>query len=169
VLSDGHALYTPGLSENRNGVSSYYANDRLGNLWTVEGSGKSQSGYEDTTGFGTLTALAGIGGAGGTPFGYGGGNGCQTDADTGLILMGHRYYDTRIGRFISQGPAGDGDNWYAYARNNPTNEIDSSGLTPDPNPNEWSLNGGSQLDGYNVMAESCGYCWLNIKQRYNLD
>jgi len=44
------------------------------------------------------------------------------------VLMGHRYYDTRIGRFISQDPAGDGDNWYSYADNSPTNEVDPSGL-----------------------------------------
>ena len=25
-----------------------------------------------------------------TPFKFGGGNGCQTDSDTGLVLMGHR-------------------------------------------------------------------------------
>ena len=42
--------------------------------------------------------------------------------------MGHRYYDTRIGRFITQDPAGDGDNWYAYAGNNPVNATDPDGL-----------------------------------------
>ena len=63
-----------------------------------------------------------------TPFGFGGGNGCQTDADTGLVLMGHRYYDTRIGRFLSQDPIGDGNNWYTYAENNPVNNTDPLGL-----------------------------------------
>jgi RHS repeat-associated protein len=122
MLSDGHALYTPGLSENRGGTSRYYAFDRIGNLWTVDGSSKSQLFCEDNAAFGGLFAEAGFG------TGFGGGNGSQTDADTGLILMGHRYYDTRIGRFLSQDPVGDGDNWYRYARNNPTNKIDPSGL-----------------------------------------
>ena len=63
-----------------------------------------------------------------TPFKFGGGNGRQSDIDTGLVLMGHRYYDTRIGRFITSDPAGDGDNWYAYAGNNPVNEIDPCGF-----------------------------------------
>ena len=124
VLSDGHATYTPGLSENRGGVSSYYGNDRLGNLWTVDGSSKSQLGFADFSGFGTRTN----GSSAGTVFGYGGGNGCQSDADTGLVLMGHRYYDTRIGRFLSQDPAKSGGNWYKYAGNNPTNNTDPLGL-----------------------------------------
>ncbi len=67
-------------------------------------------------------------GSTGNPFKFGGGNGCQTGADIGLVLMGHRYYDTRIGRFISQDPAGDGDNWYAYCGNDPMNGTDPSGL-----------------------------------------
>ena len=130
VLSDGHALYTPGLSESRGGVSTYAASDVLGNLWFMDNGSGQQTYYQDTTGFGTVTAQAGSG----SPFGYGGGNGCQTDADTGVVLMGHRYYDTRIGRFISQDPAGSGDNWYEYADNNPVNKTDPLGLTPMDGP-----------------------------------
>ena len=44
--------------------------------------------------------------------------------------MGHRYYDSRIGRFLTQDPAGSGDNWYVYADNNPVNEVDPGGLMP---------------------------------------
>ncbi len=127
VLNDGHATFTPGLSENRGGVSSYGAYDLLGNLWFQDNGSGQQTFYQDTSGFG-FGAGYGIGGSNPSGFGYGGENGCQSDADTGLVLMGHRYYDSRIGRFISQDPAGDGDNWYAYAGNNPTNEIDPSGL-----------------------------------------
>lgn len=68
------------------------------------------------------------GGGGLAAFGYGGGNNCQTDSDFGLVLMGHRYYDTRIGRFLTQDPAKSGGNWYAYAGNNPTNKTDPTGL-----------------------------------------
>jgi len=126
VLWDGQAVYTAGLSERRGGVSSFSDFDRLGNLWTVDGSaGAVQLYYQDTTGFGGLLAAAGNVG---TPFRFGGGNGCQTDADSGLVLMGHRYYDTRIGRFISQDPVRSGGNWYAYASNSPVNSVDPSGL-----------------------------------------
>jgi len=137
VLWDGQAVYTAGLSERRGGVSSYFDFDRLGNLWTVDGSaGAVQLYYQDTTGFGGVIAAAGNVG---TPFRFGGGSGCQTDADIGLVLMGHRYYDTRIGRFISQDPAGDGDNWYAYCGNDPVDGSDPSGLLKQAEPLDGGL------------------------------
>lgn len=62
------------------------------------------------------------------PFGWVGDGASQTDADTGLVLMGHRVYDSRLGRFLSQDPIGDGGNWYAYCDNNPVNLSDPMGL-----------------------------------------
>ena len=143
MLSDGHAVYTPGLSENRGGSVTYPAFDRIGNLWTQDAAGKSQTFYEDFTGFGSLTAL---GGGNASPFRFGGGLGCQSDADTGLVLMGHRYFDPRLGRFITQDPAGDGENWYSYAGNDPANKTDPSGLEPQTwNGGSASINGPGYL------------------------
>lgn len=51
-----------------------------------------------------------------------------SDNATGLILLGARYYDPMIGRFITQDPIGDGLNWYVYSENDPVNGYDSSGL-----------------------------------------
>ena len=48
-----------------------------------------------------------------TPFGFGARSEYQTDFDSGLMLLGHRYYDPSIGRFITKDPAKDGRNWYA--------------------------------------------------------
>ena len=62
-----------------------------------------------------------------TPFGFAGGEQYQTDGDTGLMLLGHRYYDASIGRFISRDPAYAGTNWYDYAGNNPLLSIDPTG------------------------------------------
>jgi RHS repeat-associated protein len=78
-----------------------------------------------------------------TAFAWNEESGYQSDGDSGLKLLGHRYYDSRTGRFISQDPAGDGDNWYAYCGNDPTDGVDPEGLkelepTDDPNiPNDW--------------------------------
>jgi RHS repeat-associated protein len=53
--------------------------------------------------------------------------GHTTEDNTGLIYMRARYYDPALGRFISQDPARDGNNWYAYCNSNPTSYVDPTG------------------------------------------
>jgi len=64
------------------------------------------------------------------PWGFGGQWGGYTDAETGLVLMTHRYYDPNAGRFITRDPMSyaGGINLYAYTQNNPVNRTDPSGL-----------------------------------------
>jgi RHS repeat-associated protein len=52
------------------------------------------------------------------------------DEGNGLLYMRARYYDTRIGRFITNtlGPFAGGTNLYAYVGNNPINSNDPLGL-----------------------------------------
>lgn len=130
VLSDNFSTFTPGISETK-GVgggqyaSEFYLADASGNSrGLLNGSQGSTDGY-NWDAFGTLMNRFGN-----NPTGYawGEGSGYQTDNDTGLKLLGHRYYDGRIGRFISQDPAGSGGNWYAYADNDPVNNTDPTGL-----------------------------------------
>ena len=59
------------------------------------------------------------------PFGYAGE---YTDEETGNIYLRARYYDPSTGRFLSEDPAKDGTNWYAYAGNNPVLYVDPTGL-----------------------------------------
>ena len=40
------------------------------------------------------------------PFGFAGSHGYQEDSDTGLKLLGHRYYDPSTGRFLTRGRSG---------------------------------------------------------------
>ncbi len=61
------------------------------------------------------------------PFGYAGDFGYQEDA-SGLKLLGHRYYDSSTGRFLTRDPAKDGRNWYAYCENAPLTCVDPEGL-----------------------------------------
>ena len=63
-----------------------------------------------------------------TPVLYNGATGYQSDSATGLQLLGHRYYDPNIGRFLSSDPAQAGTNWYAYCDNNPLVGCDPTGL-----------------------------------------
>ncbi len=85
----------------------------------------------ETDAFGSTLAATGAG----TPFGFAGQHGYQSDANSGLMRLGHRYYDPSVGRFLSRDPIQDGYNWYAYCDNDPVNTIDPSGLSND-NPGD---------------------------------
>ena len=54
--------------------------------------------------------------------------GREHDAETGLYYYRARYYDAKLGIFISEDPAKDGVNHYAYVGGAPTSLIDPSGL-----------------------------------------
>jgi RHS repeat-associated protein len=123
LISDTGATYTPGISERRNGVSTFL-NSGL----------KDVAKQTDSTGNVTATrkydAYGMVIGSTGTwkgPFGYSGSAGYQED-ETGLQLLGHRYYDSSTGRFITRDHMEMGRNWYAYCDNNPVNVTDASGL-----------------------------------------
>jgi len=135
VLSDGQLSFTPGISQtlgtpNGSGGMSYashfYAEDAVGNLRGMSDGGAQ--GFPDAYNWDAFGQLIGRAGGTSTPFGYGEASGYQADGDTGLRLLGHRYYDSRTGRFISQDPIGDGTNWYAYCDNNPVSHTDPLGL-----------------------------------------
>lgn len=51
------------------------------------------------------------------------------DTETSFTYLRARYYDPKIGRFISEDPVSDGVNWYAYCGNDPVNKTDPSGLS----------------------------------------
>ncbi len=65
-----------------------------------------------------------------SPFGYAGQFGYQQDVDTGFKLLGHRYYDSDTGRFLTRDPIKDGRNWYGYCENDPVRQFDSDGYLP---------------------------------------
>jgi RHS repeat-associated protein len=61
--------------------------------------------------------------------GYGGLAGYYTDWETGLCLLGYRYYDVLAGRFLTRDPIGfeGGINLYEYVHNSPLTLHDASG------------------------------------------
>ena len=91
------------------------------------------------------------------------------DTETGLHYNYFRYYDPRIGRYITSDPIGlnGGLNTYAYVAGNPLVQIDSKGLDiedyepfeiPENSDNKWYPPG---TPGPSVN----GPCWLNCKLR----
>ena len=144
VLNDAVAEYTPGISENRSGTSAFYHADRLGSTTKISNSSASVTDARQFAAFGMLVSSTGTNP---TPFGFVGQEGYQSDPDTGLMLLGHRYYDPSTGKFLTRDILKSGDNWYSYCDNNPLARKDPSG-------NNW----GGFLGGLLGAAIGVGLC-----------
>ncbi|WP_165864609.1 fibronectin type III domain-containing protein [Capsulimonas corticalis] len=76
--------------------------------------------------------------------GFGGEWGYNTDPDTGLELLTHRYYDPAIGSFLTRDPIGynGGGNLYRYTINNPIIYSDPEGTDIKGNWNKFTNKAG---------------------------
>jgi RHS repeat-associated protein len=120
VLGDGLATYTPGISERRGGASRFFhAGIKSFDAQTDESGSVAATRRYDA--FGNTLA-----GGWTSPFAHAGPYGYQTEA-SGLQLLGHRYYDPSLGRFLSKDPAEDGRNHHTYCWNNPASSADPDG------------------------------------------
>ena len=110
------------LKQTIGATTSYFLQDHLGStvgLVDQAGSITSQTSYDS---FGNASSSMP------TRYGY---TGRELDDYTGLMYYRARFYDSQIGRFISEDPLGfkGGDiNLYAYVENDPLNWRDPSGL-----------------------------------------
>jgi RHS repeat-associated protein len=144
VLKDGSAVYTPGLSERRGSASKFYHGDALGSTRGITNTSQTVTDSVLYDGFGMTVSRTGTTP---TPFGFVGSGQYQTDNDSGLMLLGHRYYDAGAGRFISSDPAKAGNNWYAYCNNNPLQRTDPLGLDWVDDAANFSAGWGDTLTG----------------------
>ena len=103
--------------------TKFYQADGLGSITALADiSGSATDAYVTDT-FGKATSSAGTTR---NPFHY---TARELDSETGLYYYRARYYDSAIGRFISEDPSLSGVDLYAYVTNNPTVFMDPSGLT----------------------------------------
>jgi RHS repeat-associated protein len=112
------------LAEQRNGSAAYYQQDGLGSVTSLtSGTGALANSYTYDA-FGNLNASTGTLA---NPFQY---TGRDNDQETGLRYYRARYYDPKIGRFISEDPEGFAAdvNFYAYVGNDPIDYTDPWGL-----------------------------------------
>ncbi|MBA4293540.1 hypothetical protein C0431_11295 [bacterium] len=92
-------------------------------------------------------------------FQYAGKFGYQQDADSGLKLLGHRYYDSSTGRFLTRDPIKDGRNWYSYCENSPLKNVDPKGLALETAADLVSL----AVDVVDVIANPYNpWAWANL-------
>jgi RHS repeat-associated protein len=107
----------------------WYHADHLGSVRAITNAAGAKVQTDDYAPFGATVASSG---SLGDDHGFGG---HRTDADLGLVYMNARYYDARLGRFISADSVVPSDdpqalNRYAFAYNNPIANSDPSGHAP---------------------------------------
>jgi len=133
VLSDGVSAYTPGVSTRTSGATKFNLADRLGTFGIETSASQAITATKQYDAFGNLTSSSG---SSASVFGFAGGWGYQEDPDSGLKLLGHRYYDPSTGRFLTRDPAKDGRNWYGYCENNPLTCVDPTGYILNDKPQD---------------------------------
>jgi RHS repeat-associated protein len=143
---------TPGQYTVNNStlITRWYLPDYLGSTAKVvndQGGLLSSLSYDA---FGQLTSHTG-------PAPLVGFTGQRPDADTGLALMGKRWYDASNGRFTSEDPAGEGTNPRAYVRNNPLNYTDPTGMNAFDAHNGSGSGAGSGASQFTLSPQAGDY------------
>jgi RHS repeat-associated protein len=137
--------YLPGISEQTNGSSTYF-HEGIKNAITQTNASQSMTGAKRYDAFGLQVSSTGTWKS---PFAYGGPWGYQEDGDAyGLKLLGHRYYDPSLGRFLSRDIAKSGRNWSAFCDGDAVGRSDPSGL--------MSLNSPAGIEALAMMEEALG-------------
>ena len=77
----------------------------------------------------------------------------QYDNETDSIYLRARYYSPSLGRFTTEDPAKDGDNWYSYCAGNPVTRIDSNGQDWDWLKNKLKEGWNNLKDAYNAESK----------------
>lgn len=125
--TQGYVQTDQGVLEQLGSTATYPLADALGSVRTLETPAPSVLGSTTYDAFGSVRSQSGQQ----SILGF---TGQQTDSATGLSFLRARYYDPTLGRFLSpdslqpNAPGSQGDNLFAYVTNNPTSQIDPSGL-----------------------------------------
>ncbi len=124
-------VHGPGIDEPiamlRNNQTYYYHADGLGSIIAITDSiGRVVQRYEYDS-FGNITYQQDPNFL--QPYTY---TGREYDPESGLYYYRARYYDAKVGRFISEDPIGfdGGINFYSYVGNDPINYNDPTGENP---------------------------------------
>jgi RHS repeat-associated protein len=109
------------IGEHVGSTSYYYLHDNEGSVVAVisaSGTIQDRDAYDP---YGNVTSSSGTLA---NPVGYAGG---YTDANTGLVKFGTRYYNPAIGLFTQEDPSGQSTG-YIYAGDDPVNGTDPTGM-----------------------------------------
>ena len=131
--------HVPGIRfTESNGKRYYYRENGLGSQLALTGDRGSAPGQGNNSNIASRTEYDGFGMENDLTspsdkrgdFRFAGKHGYITDVQTGMQLLGARYYLPALGRFLTQDPIGHqgGLNLYAYCNNNPLAKVDPDGF-----------------------------------------
>jgi RHS repeat-associated protein len=156
------ARYSQGLNIDeplavlRSSTTSYYQADGLGSVTSLTNSSGANAATYTYDSFGNLTNSTGTLT---NPFRY---TARESDAETGLYYYRARYYDSNVGRFISEDPIRfrAGINFFRYVRNRAVNFVDPTGNSPWT----WGSNCVAFMYFYVKCADKGTACKLKLLQ-----
>ena len=123
---------------NTNHGQYYYGSDILGSVKFITGQAGQELKRIEYDVFGGIYK-------GNSPYGLETGyTGKPYDSVTGLSDYGFRDYSPAYARFMTEDPIRDGENWFAYAGNNPVNWVDPWGLYSKDKINAFSKSSGEE-------------------------
>ena len=97
----------------------------------------------------------------------------QYDNETDSIYLRARYYSPSLGRFTTEDPAKDGNNWYSYCAGNPVNSWDPSGLDnimiTGPDQYMTSILNQADMDRFGINNSLYyAYCASDFEEKWQL-
>ena len=134
--------------------------DGLGSERTVTNSSQAVTASLTLSAFGQTVANSG---SSTSAYQFGATSGYRMEGDVGLTLVGCRFYDAQVGRFITRDTYLD-QKPYAYCDGDPVNGVDSSGHDPTNDPSHFWSTKLFKLAGVLGFGGTASGAWGNANQ-----
>ena len=152
----------------KNGQSFYYQRDGLGSITEITNQSGSVVQRYAYSSFGKIESQLDANFV--QPYTF---TARELDQESGLYYFRSRFYDSALGRFISEDPKGfaAGVNFYGYVNSNPTGRVDPYGLDWLDNLSNFSAGTGDFLSGgfmnsFNLTARLLGHRAVPVSQLF---
>lgn len=153
-----HTLGARGLdafqtTANSGSSVSFPIYDSHGNMQALLSRAGSSFAISDQKSFDAWGGVRLGNGVGGSASRHSANLGHSHDNESDLIYMRARYYEPKLGRFLSEDPSKQGGNFFAYCSSNPVNKVDRSGKVEIPYLADLLLGGIFVLLGAFIVHE----------------